>query len=91
LKHGELAQLVEHLHGMQGVIGSNPLFSTHKGFEKNSKPFLFGKSFNIFFIALRILKNIQTTTKENEKTHSQYLNIAQSLLRLLRFGLPFFN
>ena len=25
---GELAQLVEYLHGMQGVSGSNPLFST---------------------------------------------------------------
>ena len=26
--HGALAQLVEHLHGMQGVSGSNPLRST---------------------------------------------------------------
>ena len=27
---GELAQLVERLHGMQEVSGSNPLFSTSK-------------------------------------------------------------
>ena len=27
-KKGELAQLVERLHGMQEVSGSNPLFST---------------------------------------------------------------
>ena len=28
--NGELAQLVERLHGMQEVSGSNPLFSTKK-------------------------------------------------------------
>jgi hypothetical protein len=27
---GAIAQLVEHLHGMQGVSGSNPLGSTSK-------------------------------------------------------------
>ena len=27
-KHGAIAQLVEHLHGMQGVSGSSPLGST---------------------------------------------------------------
>ena len=27
---GELAQLVERLHGMQEVTGSNPVFSTQK-------------------------------------------------------------
>ena len=32
---GELAQLVERLHGMQEVSGSTPLFSTrfHRGFQ----------------------------------------------------------
>jgi hypothetical protein len=30
-KQGELAQLVERLHGMQEVSGSTPLFSTVKG------------------------------------------------------------
>ena len=41
-RHGALAQLVEHLHGMQGVSGSNPLRSTffkiaysHKGSSEN--------------------------------------------------------
>ena len=29
-EHGELAQLVERLHGMQEVSGSTPLFSTSK-------------------------------------------------------------
>ena len=26
--HGVVAQLVEHLHGMQGVVGSSPISST---------------------------------------------------------------
>ena len=29
--HGVVAQLVEHLHGMQGVVGSSPISSTKKG------------------------------------------------------------
>ncbi len=28
--HGVVAQLVEHLHGMQGVVGSSPISSTRK-------------------------------------------------------------
>tara|TARA_A100001035_G_scaffold173970_1_gene138175 strand:+ start:126 stop:266 length:141 start_codon:yes stop_codon:yes gene_type:complete len=28
-EYGAIAQLVEHLHGMQGVRGSNPLGSTY--------------------------------------------------------------
>ena len=28
--HGVVAQLVEHLHGMQGVVGSSPISSTKK-------------------------------------------------------------
>ncbi len=32
-RHGALAQLVEHLHGMQGVSGSNPLRSTSRIFN----------------------------------------------------------
>ncbi len=28
--YGAIAQLVEHLHGMQGVSGSNPLGSIHR-------------------------------------------------------------
>ena len=27
--HGVVAQLVEHLHGMQGVVGSSPISSTN--------------------------------------------------------------
>ena len=27
--HGGIAQLAEHLHGMQGVMGSNPITSTN--------------------------------------------------------------
>ena len=34
LKKGELAQLVERLHGMQEVSGSTPLFSTLKRFQE---------------------------------------------------------
>lgn len=34
IENGALAQLVEHLHGMQGVSGSNPLCST---FSKSGK------------------------------------------------------
>ena len=33
---GGIAQLVEHLHGMQGVSGSNPLTSTKKSLESVS-------------------------------------------------------
>ena len=29
-KHGAIAQLVEHLHGMQGASGSSPLGSIYK-------------------------------------------------------------
>jgi hypothetical protein len=41
-KNGGLAQLVERLHGMQEVIGSNPLSSTKKPcFETQNKAFSF--------------------------------------------------
>ena len=41
---GGLAQLVERLHGMQEVIGSNPLSSTLiiKGLRESVNPFLLG-------------------------------------------------
>lgn len=29
-EHGDIAQLVEHFHGMEGVWGSNPHISTNK-------------------------------------------------------------
>ena len=32
--HGVVAQLVEHLHGMQGVVGSSPISSTKNSGRK---------------------------------------------------------
>ncbi len=42
---GPVAQLVAHLHGMQGVRGSNPLRSTKKN------PFPLGEGFFITFVS----------------------------------------
>ena len=56
LTHGAIAQLVEHLHGMQGVSGSSPLGSILKTFfEKGLGFFLKGlKSFSDTFTELPI-------------------------------------
>ncbi len=58
--HGDLAQLVERLHGMQEVTGSTPVFSTndYQWFRKFSKPFLFCRfkhGLNILWCAPLIL------------------------------------
>lgn len=39
-----MAQLVAHLHGMEGVEGSNPSSSTSKGFGRCSEPFFMPKN-----------------------------------------------
>ena len=47
LKNGELAQLVEHLVRNQGVVGSNPIFST----KKKKKEEIYRKIFSFFFLS----------------------------------------
>ncbi len=54
---GAIAQLVEHLHGMQGVSGSNPLGSTYFLSHSNGLQRRFRKGITLYLLVQAYLLN----------------------------------
>ncbi len=61
-RFGELAQLVERLHGMQEVSGSRPLFSTKSDINK------------IFFISIRFFNFILVLVGKRMEVKLNFFN-----------------
>ncbi len=65
-----MAQLVAHLHGMQGVTGSNPVSSTQK-----VRPFIPPDEPSFYFRVLDSLKNHQTYNYSKVMQYSHHVKV----------------